>query len=85
MAPGTDRNRLVPSSSDQILSGSEWILIGTAWNQLKSSRNHLEPTGSDWYLWGTVKYCSCPGPLLVPPPEMLLVQHLPYLVKVETL
>ena len=29
---------------------------GTDWNQLESAWNRLEPTGSDQYLWGTVKY-----------------------------
>ena len=49
--------RSVPSGSDRILIGTTWNPVGTTWNQLESGRNHLEPTGSDRYLRGTVKYC----------------------------
>jgi len=48
--------RSMPSSDRDHFSA-----VSTGWNLIRTCWNHLEPTGSDRYLWGTAKYCT-PSP-----------------------
>jgi len=42
-----------------LFSDSRWIHLESTWNQLESAF-HLDPTGSAWNQWGTVKYWKRP-------------------------
>jgi len=46
---GTGWFQVVPTGFQLVSSSSDQNPLGTTWNQLKSSQNCLEPTGSNWY------------------------------------